>query len=52
MTARHERLLRVAHAAHRYAYGRRESDDLRRLRRALASVGLAAPERPPTDIDA
>lgn len=52
MTVRHDRMLRVAHAAHRYAYGRRETGDLRDLRRALASVGLAAPEPPPQDHDA
>jgi hypothetical protein len=46
MTARHERMLRVAHAAHRYAYGRRDTDDLRDLRRALAAAGLGAPDRP------
>lgn len=51
MTTRHERMLRVAHAAHRYAYGRRDTDDLRDLRRALAAAGLGAPERPSSGHD-
>jgi hypothetical protein len=46
LTARHERMLRAATAAHRYAYGRRDPDDLRDLRRALAAAGLDAPARP------
>jgi hypothetical protein len=47
MTARHDRMQRAAAAAHRYAYGRRDADDLRDLRRALSAAGLEAPARPP-----
>ena len=51
MTHRHDRMLRAASAAHRYAYGRRDPDDLRDLRRALAAAGLDAPPRPSDDDD-
>jgi hypothetical protein len=51
MTARHDRMARAASAAHRYAYGRRDSDDLRDLRRALSAAGLEPPKRPPADGD-
>jgi hypothetical protein len=51
MTERHERMRRAATAAHRYAYGRRDPDDLRDLRRALAAAGLDAPRRPSPDED-
>jgi hypothetical protein len=51
MTERHARLLRAATAAHRYAYGRRDPDDLRDLRRALAAAGFDAPPRPSDDGD-
>lgn len=51
MTNRHDRMLRAARAAHRYAYGRRDTDDLRDLRRALAAAGLGAPKPPSRDHD-
>lgn len=51
MTERHARMLRAATAAHRYVYGRRDVDDLRDLRRALAAAGLEAPRRPGSDPD-
>ena len=46
MNARYDRLLRAVEVAHRYAYGRQDRDDLRDLRRALASVGFPAPQKP------
>ena len=51
MTERHERMRRAATAAHRYAYGRLDPDDLRDLRRALAAAGLDAPRSPSADED-
>ena len=51
MTARHERMRRAAMAAHRFAYGRRDADDLRDLRRALSAAGLEPPGRPSSTED-